>query len=58
MMVAYTTYTLVLGEELSASRVFSSMVVFEMLRDQFRVAGFTVPAIIQGYISRDNQNDN
>ncbi|KZV91533.1 P-loop containing nucleoside triphosphate hydrolase protein [Exidia glandulosa HHB12029] len=57
MMVAYTTYTLILGGELSASRVFSSMVVFEMLRDQFRVAGFMVPAVIQAKVSLDRLSD-
>lgn len=51
MMVAYTTYTLVLGHELSASRVFSSIIVFEMLRNLFQVVGYTVPAVIQGNTS-------
>lgn len=37
MMVTYTTYTLVLGNALSASVVFSSMAVFEMLRDQLHI---------------------
>ncbi|EJD52269.1 P-loop containing nucleoside triphosphate hydrolase protein, partial [Auricularia subglabra TFB-10046 SS5] len=57
MIAAYATYTLALGQELSASRVFSSMVVFELLRDQFRIAGFSIPVVIQAKVSLDRLSD-
>ncbi|EJD51853.1 ATP-binding cassette transporter [Auricularia subglabra TFB-10046 SS5] len=53
MMVTYTTYTLVLGHTLSASVVFSSMAVFEMLRDQLHITFYTIPTIIQAKVSLD-----
>ncbi|KZV93631.1 hypothetical protein EXIGLDRAFT_835559 [Exidia glandulosa HHB12029] len=53
MIVAYATYTMILGGQLTASRVFSSMVVFEMLREQFRMVGSMVPAVIQAKVSLD-----
>ncbi|KZV91547.1 P-loop containing nucleoside triphosphate hydrolase protein [Exidia glandulosa HHB12029] len=57
MMVTYTTYTLVLGNALSASVVFSSMAVFEMLRDQLHITFYTVPIIIQAKVSLDRLTD-
>lgn len=48
MLVTYSTYTLVFKEELSASTVFSSMAVFEMLRDQLHITFYTIPVLIQG----------
>ncbi|KAH7108534.1 hypothetical protein BKA62DRAFT_682512 [Auriculariales sp. MPI-PUGE-AT-0066] len=51
MIVAYATYTLVMHRALSSSAVFSSMVVFELLRAQFRALGYQLPAIIQGKVS-------
>ena len=53
MMVTYSTYTLILGNVLSASVVFSSMAVFEMLRDQLHITFYTVPVIIQAKVSLD-----
>ena len=57
MIVAYATYTLGLGLPLSSSRVFSSMVVFELLRGQLRIFGFQIPSMIQGKVSLERLDD-
>ncbi|EJD51854.1 hypothetical protein AURDEDRAFT_82731 [Auricularia subglabra TFB-10046 SS5] len=57
MIGTYATYTLVLGGALSASVVFSSMAVFEMLRDQLHITVYTLPAIINAKVSLDRLTD-
>ncbi|KAH7097252.1 hypothetical protein BKA62DRAFT_751274 [Auriculariales sp. MPI-PUGE-AT-0066] len=51
MMVAYATYTLIMHRPLTSSTIFSSMAVFDLLRAQFSVFGYRVPASIQGKVS-------
>ncbi|KZV98610.1 P-loop containing nucleoside triphosphate hydrolase protein [Exidia glandulosa HHB12029] len=57
MMVTYATYTLILGNALSASVVFSSMAVFEMLRDQLHIAFHVIPACVHAKVSLDRLTD-
>ena len=54
---ADTRQTLVLGHELSASTVYSSMAVFDMLREQLIDTFYTVPTLIQGKVSLDRFSD-
>ncbi|RDB25958.1 ATP-binding cassette transporter abc4 [Hypsizygus marmoreus] len=50
--------TLVMKEELNASKVFSSMTVFEMLREQLRMAFQTaMNVLVTGRVSVDRVND-
>ncbi|KAH7101269.1 ATP-binding cassette transporter [Auriculariales sp. MPI-PUGE-AT-0066] len=53
MGVTYATHTLVLQKPLTASVVFSSLAVFEMLRDQMGVLSWGVPVVVQGKVSLD-----
>ncbi|KAH7930564.1 hypothetical protein BV22DRAFT_1124835 [Leucogyrophana mollusca] len=54
MLASYTTYTLIMGQNLSASKVFSSMSIFDILRDQLHAVFFNVPKLIQGERPRYN----
>ncbi|KAF9243723.1 hypothetical protein BU15DRAFT_71850 [Melanogaster broomeanus] len=51
MMACYSTYTGIMGKELTASRVFSSMTVFDILKDQLEMVLRRIPQIIQGKLS-------
>ncbi|KAI5124482.1 hypothetical protein M0805_008364 [Coniferiporia weirii] len=53
MVATFATYTLIMKKQLTASRVFSSMAVFDMLRDQLHLIFFMVPATIQAKVSLD-----
>ncbi|KAI0758154.1 multidrug resistance-associated ABC transporter [Fomes fomentarius] len=53
MVATFATYTIVMGEVLTASRVFSSMAVFDILRDQLHMIFGFMPAIIQAKVSLD-----
>ncbi|KIJ68833.1 hypothetical protein HYDPIDRAFT_173463 [Hydnomerulius pinastri MD-312] len=57
MMACYSTYTIIMGKELTASRVFSSMTIFDILRDQLHTVFYMVPAIIQAKVSMARVND-
>ncbi|KIM54250.1 hypothetical protein SCLCIDRAFT_1222221 [Scleroderma citrinum Foug A] len=57
MMACYMTYTLVMGKELTASRVFSSMTVFDIMRDQLHTIFWLMPSIIQAKVSITRMND-
>ncbi|KAK7058408.1 hypothetical protein VNI00_002042 [Paramarasmius palmivorus] len=54
---AQTKQTLVMKEELSASIVFSSMSVFDMLRDQLHIVFGVLTATITGKVSLDRVSD-
>lgn len=43
--------TLIMKKDLSASAVFSSMSVFDMLRDQLHIVFWTIPRTVQGLFS-------
>ncbi|KAH7073426.1 hypothetical protein BKA62DRAFT_734051, partial [Auriculariales sp. MPI-PUGE-AT-0066] len=57
MCATYATYTIVMKQPLSASVVFSSMAVFEMLRDQLHITFWAIPTIIQAKVSFDRLTD-
>ncbi|KAG1747913.1 uncharacterized protein EDB91DRAFT_1245381 [Suillus paluster] len=56
MMACYSTFTLIMGQNLTASKVFSSMSIFDILRDQLSTVFFTIPRITQGKVSMDRIN--
>ncbi|KAH7927390.1 P-loop containing nucleoside triphosphate hydrolase protein [Leucogyrophana mollusca] len=56
MLATYTTFTLIMGESLSASKVFSSMAVFDMMKEQFFTVFYMLPRIIQAKVSLDRIN--
>ncbi|RPD70664.1 P-loop containing nucleoside triphosphate hydrolase protein [Lentinus tigrinus ALCF2SS1-7] len=56
MLASYATYTLVMGRELSASVVFSSIALFEILRAQLGFLLFRIPILIDGKVSLDRIN--
>ncbi|KAI9059804.1 multidrug resistance-associated ABC transporter [Trametes sanguinea] len=47
MVATFVTYTIIMGKELTASRVFSSMSVFDVLREQLHVISGLLPSMIQ-----------
>ncbi|PVG02126.1 hypothetical protein CPB86DRAFT_772767 [Serendipita vermifera] len=57
MIVTFSSYTLIFKHDLTASRVFSSMAVFDMLRDQLHIVLWGVGAVIQGKVSLDRLTD-
>jgi hypothetical protein len=44
-------------QELSASKVFSSMAVFDMLRDQLHLVFYSITQCVTGKVSLDRVND-
>ena len=57
MISTYGTYTLIMGKPLTASAVFSSMTVFEMLRDQLHITFWMVPILVQAKVSLERLSD-
>ncbi|KAH8086646.1 hypothetical protein BXZ70DRAFT_549376 [Cristinia sonorae] len=57
MVVTYSFYTLAMNQKLTASVVFSSMVVFDLLRDQLHTIFGMLPDMIQAKVSLDRVND-
>ncbi|KAJ7596700.1 hypothetical protein C8J56DRAFT_294246 [Mycena floridula] len=57
MVATFATYTLVMKQELNASKVFSSMSVFDMLRDQLHTVFYVLTASMTGKVSLDRMND-
>ncbi|TCD68817.1 hypothetical protein EIP91_009684 [Steccherinum ochraceum] len=57
MVVTFSLYTLVMKQTLTASVVFSSMVVFDLLRDQLHTMFGLLPDLIQARVSLDRMND-
>ncbi|GJE85927.1 multidrug resistance-associated ABC transporter [Phanerochaete sordida] len=57
MIVTYMTYTVVMKKELTASRVFSSMAVFDILQENLHgIFGF-LPMVIQAKVSLDRVSE-
>ncbi|KAF7973519.1 hypothetical protein HWV62_14938 [Athelia sp. TMB] len=48
MIVTYATYTLVMKQDLTASKIFASISVFDMLKDQFHIVFGLIPRLVQG----------
>ncbi|KAH7886476.1 hypothetical protein F5I97DRAFT_1926721 [Phlebopus sp. FC_14] len=57
MLACYATYTLVMGKDLNASKVFSSISVFDILRNQIRTTLSQLPRLMQGKVSLDRINE-
>ncbi|PCH33304.1 hypothetical protein WOLCODRAFT_135046 [Wolfiporia cocos MD-104 SS10] len=57
MIVTFATYTLIMRRELTASAVFSSMAVFDMLRQSLHGVFGLIPAIIRAKVSLDRVNE-
>ncbi|TBU53541.1 hypothetical protein BD310DRAFT_937787 [Dichomitus squalens] len=57
MVATFATYTLAAGQVLTASRVFSAMAVFDILRDQLHQLFGYLPPIIQAKVSLDRITD-
>ena len=51
MVLTYATFAVIMGRPLSASIVFSSMAVFEQLREVVHVGFYFVPVLIQAKVS-------
>ncbi|OJA20724.1 hypothetical protein AZE42_08493, partial [Rhizopogon vesiculosus] len=57
MMTSYSTFTLIMGQSLTASTVFSSMTTFDMLGGQLHLVFYIVPKLTQGKVSLDRVNN-
>ncbi|KAI4529011.1 P-loop containing nucleoside triphosphate hydrolase protein [Schizophyllum commune Loenen D] len=57
MMATYITHTAIMGEPLSASKVFSSITVFDMLRDQLHTIFGMIGLTVSAKVSLDRVND-
>lgn len=57
MVATYSTYTVIMKQRLSASKVFSSITVFDMLRDQLHMILYAVTQAVTGKVSLDRVND-
>ncbi|KAF8157942.1 P-loop containing nucleoside triphosphate hydrolase protein [Crassisporium funariophilum] len=57
VLATYATYTIVMKEELDASKIFSSMAVFSMLREEIQRVFWSLSTIIQGKVSLDRLDD-
>jgi len=57
MLLTYATFAVVMGQPLSASIVFPSMVVFVQLREVVHIAFHFVPVTIQAKISLERLTD-
>ncbi|KAH9967588.1 hypothetical protein BC827DRAFT_1264378 [Russula dissimulans] len=57
MVVTYVTYTVIMKQPLTPSAVFSSMAVFDLLRDQLHMIFLMIPTLIQAKVSLDRTDD-
>ncbi|EMD41585.1 hypothetical protein CERSUDRAFT_110141 [Gelatoporia subvermispora B] len=57
MLSTFFTYTVIMKQELSASKIFSSMAVFEMLRECLFVTTDFIPLTIQAKVSLERVHD-
>ncbi|KAI0085661.1 hypothetical protein BDY19DRAFT_964983 [Irpex rosettiformis] len=57
MIATFASYTLVMKQELTASRVFSAMSVFEVLRGSLEMILGLIPTLIRAKVSLDRTND-
>ncbi|CAA7262907.1 unnamed protein product [Cyclocybe aegerita] len=56
MLATYITYTVFMKEELNASKIFSSMAVFSILREQLHRIAWQTMMMIEGKVSLDRVN--
>ncbi|KAF9481121.1 multidrug resistance-associated ABC transporter [Pholiota conissans] len=57
MVVSYATYTIIMKQDLTPSKIFSSISVFSMLRLQLNQISWQTNSIIQGKVSLDRVHD-
>ncbi|KAJ7919040.1 P-loop containing nucleoside triphosphate hydrolase protein [Mycena leptocephala] len=57
MIATYATYTVLMKEDLTASKVFSSMSVFDMLRNQLHFIFWALSQAITGKVSLDRVHE-
>ncbi|KAF8513392.1 hypothetical protein JB92DRAFT_3116459 [Gautieria morchelliformis] len=57
MLVTFTCYTTIQGQVLAASKVFSSMAVFDLMRDTLFTTFYFIPVIINAKVSLGRIND-
>ncbi|KAI0365043.1 P-loop containing nucleoside triphosphate hydrolase protein [Pilatotrama ljubarskyi] len=57
MLTTFFTYTVIMKQELTASRVFSAMSVFDMLRIDLHASFFIIPQLIQAKVSLERIAD-
>ncbi|KAI0793375.1 P-loop containing nucleoside triphosphate hydrolase protein [Abortiporus biennis] len=57
IVITYATYTLVMKQQLTAARVFSSLAIFELVNDQLGQVFFWIPSMVQARVSLDRIND-
>ncbi|KAH8978589.1 hypothetical protein EDB92DRAFT_2056103 [Lactarius akahatsu] len=57
MVVTYLTYTAIMKRALTPSAVFSSMAVFDLIRNQLQTIFWMIPMLIRARVSLDRVND-
>ncbi|KAI0640442.1 P-loop containing nucleoside triphosphate hydrolase protein [Trametes meyenii] len=57
MLATFFTYTVLMKQQLTASKVFSSMSVFDMLRIDIQATFYIIPQLIQAKVSMDRIAD-
>ncbi|PPR05406.1 hypothetical protein CVT24_008020 [Panaeolus cyanescens] len=57
MVATYATYTLIMKEELNASKIFSSISVFSLLRLQLNRISYQTTTLVQAKVSLDRMDD-
>ncbi|KAL7284523.1 hypothetical protein ACG7TL_001814 [Trametes sanguinea] len=57
MLSTFFTYTVIMKEELTASRVFSSMAVFDMLRIDLQASFSMIPKLVHAKVSLERISD-
>ncbi|KAI0803028.1 hypothetical protein BC629DRAFT_1491319 [Irpex lacteus] len=57
MIVTFASYTLIMKQQLTASRVFSAMSVFEILQSALNSVFGQIPTLIKAKVSLDRVND-
>ncbi|KAH7913221.1 hypothetical protein BJ138DRAFT_1059515 [Hygrophoropsis aurantiaca] len=57
MLSTYSTYTLIMGQSLSAAKVFSSISIFDILRGQLNRVFYMIPRLVQAKVSIDRLNN-
>ncbi|KAI0357911.1 P-loop containing nucleoside triphosphate hydrolase protein [Trametes cingulata] len=57
MLATFFTYTVIMKGELTASRVFSAMSVFDMLRIDLQASFYIIPQLVQAKVSLERISD-
>ncbi|EMD41587.1 hypothetical protein CERSUDRAFT_79219 [Gelatoporia subvermispora B] len=57
MLITFFTYTVIMNQQLSASKIFSSMAVFEILRECLFVTTGFIPLVIQAKVSLERVHE-